>query len=226
MGLVKRLLARIGGRKAECKRQISYGQNGEDLIICAELASIRAGTFLDIGAYHPFRFSNTRRLYELGFKGVFVEPSPGLRAAFDQEYASDSGIVFLPVCVGAESGTATFYDAGGDATSSLIAAETAKWTETYGTKFTPIEVEIVTVAELLRRVPYKRFDFINIDTEGNVLEIVKQFNFRALGCKVVCLEWNGGDEALYTQHLAAQGYHEIHRNGENMIFKLVEDISG
>lgn len=198
----------------------SFSQTGEDLIICRHLPPVERGTFLDIGAYHPFRFSNTRRLYESGYKGVFVEPSPILRAAFEKEYGADPEIVLLPVCVGAKNGVATFWDAGGDATSSLIVEETTKWTEAYGTKFTPMQVEVVDVPELLRRCPYSKFDFVNIDTEGNVWEIVKQFDFPSLKCKVVCLEWNGRQEQLYLEHLGRQGYVEIHRNAENMIFKF------
>lgn len=33
--------------------------------------------FLDIGAWHPTIFSNTRALIELGWSGVIIEPSPG-----------------------------------------------------------------------------------------------------------------------------------------------------
>lgn len=197
----------------------SYSQTGEDIVISRELASVRGGRFLDIGAFHPFQFSNTRRLYEMGFKGVFVEPSPSLRGAFDREYGWDAGIVLMPVCVGARTGTATLWDSGGDAISSLIREETTKWTESFGTKFTPVEVEIITVPELLRRSPYKKFDFVNIDTEGTVWEIVQQIDFRALGCKVVCLEWNAREEGLFVEHLRAQGYGEIHRTAENLIFK-------
>jgi FkbM family methyltransferase len=196
----------------------SYSQSGEDVIICRELAARRPGTFLDIGAFHPFKFSNTRRLYELGYKGVFVEPSPSLRAPFDQAYGSDPDILFLPLCIGEQCGVATLYDANGDATSSTIPEETKKWTDAYGTRFTPLQIEMVDVPELLRRCPYPAFDFVNIDTEGNVWQIVKQFDFRALDTQVVCLEWNGREEDLYLRHLRDQGFREVYRNAENMIF--------
>lgn len=196
----------------------SYSQTGEDVIICRELATVQGGTFLDIGAYHPITFSNTRRLYELGFKGVFVEPSPCLRRAFDEEYGHDPLITFLAVCVGGENGMVTFYDSGGDAISSTIETETHRWKAAYGTEFRPLPVEMLTVAKLLERCPFRTFDFINIDTEGNVRQIVEQFDFRKLDCKVVCLEWNGRDEDFYLRTLKRQGFREIHRNGENMIF--------
>lgn len=199
--------------------QNSYSQSGEDLIICRELGERAGGTFLDIGAFHPFQFSNTRRLYELGYKGVFVEPSPSLREAFEKEYGADKEVVLLPVCVGTENGTQVFWDSGGDAISTLVKGETQKWVDAYGSKFTPIQVEVVSVTELLRRCPYKTFDFINIDTEGNVWDIVSQFDFQSLACKVVCLEWNGKEEKNFLQHLTKQGYSEVHRNAENMIFR-------
>src|ERR1022692_1173497 len=67
----------------------SYSQYGEDLIILAALPMIweatrlrfpeisQTGTFLDIGAWHPTIFSNTRALIERGWSGVIIEPSPG-----------------------------------------------------------------------------------------------------------------------------------------------------
>jgi hypothetical protein len=35
------------------------------------------GRFLDLGAWDPITFSNTRALVELGWSGVMIEPSPG-----------------------------------------------------------------------------------------------------------------------------------------------------
>ena len=39
--------------------------------------------FLEIGAYHPEEFSNTRALVELGWGGVYVEPSPKCFKTFE-----------------------------------------------------------------------------------------------------------------------------------------------
>jgi hypothetical protein len=60
----------------------SYSQYGEDLIILDAFAGSQyledePGTFLDIGAWHPTIFSNTRALIERGWAGVIIEPSPG-----------------------------------------------------------------------------------------------------------------------------------------------------
>jgi hypothetical protein len=38
-------------------------------------------TYLDIGAHHPTRLSNTYLFYKRGFQGVVVEPDPELMGA-------------------------------------------------------------------------------------------------------------------------------------------------
>lgn len=55
---------------------MSYSQYEEEQHILKALGG-RVGTFMDIGAYHPMTFSNTRALFERGWSGVMVEPSPG-----------------------------------------------------------------------------------------------------------------------------------------------------
>mgnify|MGYP001561699728 FL=1 len=52
----------------------SYRQNGEDVIIDKILNKRGLGTYIDIGAYDPYRFNNTYRFYKKGWKGVNIEP--------------------------------------------------------------------------------------------------------------------------------------------------------
>ena len=53
----------------------SYAQDGEDrFLVNTVFAGRAAGMYLDIGASHPSRISNTWLLYKLGWSGVTVEP--------------------------------------------------------------------------------------------------------------------------------------------------------
>ena len=54
----------------------SYSQNGEDLILSRLLEGHPVGKYIDIGAHHPFRFSNTAKLYSEGWSGLNVDPNP------------------------------------------------------------------------------------------------------------------------------------------------------
>jgi hypothetical protein len=65
----------------------AFGWSADGLCYSKEKRSL-SHLFLDIGAWHPTIFSNTRALIELGWRGVIVEPSPGpfinlMRACMD-----------------------------------------------------------------------------------------------------------------------------------------------
>ena len=58
--------------------QSSYAQEGEDLIINRMIyGKIDQGFFVDVGAHHPKRFSNTYFFYKKGWKGISIEARPG-----------------------------------------------------------------------------------------------------------------------------------------------------
>lgn len=52
-----------------------YSQFKEDEYLITVLP--KAGRFLDIGSWVPTIFSNTRVLFEMGWSGIMIEPSPG-----------------------------------------------------------------------------------------------------------------------------------------------------
>jgi hypothetical protein len=65
---------------------IDYSQLGEQMVILNILERLDRNAinevYLDIGAFHPFRLSNTYQLYLDGWRGVIVEPNPHKTALF------------------------------------------------------------------------------------------------------------------------------------------------
>src|SRR3954451_14572299 len=53
----------------------SYAQNFEDVMLARALAHVRDGFYIDLGAQHPTVDSVSRAFYELGWRGVHVEPN-------------------------------------------------------------------------------------------------------------------------------------------------------
>lgn len=192
-----------------------HSQGREEEIILSYFENSRRGTFLDIGAFHPFTFSNTRALYEKGFKGVFVEPSLSLAANFQNAYGRDSEIEFFSLCVGATNGDVEFFDSEGDALSTTVEAHTEVWSSI---SFRRVAREMVTPQELVRRSRYNRFDFINVDTEGSVLEIAKLLDLTRLKTRLICAEWAGEKIDDFHGLFAAHGMEPIFINQENLIY--------
>ena len=64
--------------------RISYSisQSFEDLLLLKILPS--TGKYLDIGAHHPIRYSNTLALNKLGWRGVNIDANPNLLQDFEK----------------------------------------------------------------------------------------------------------------------------------------------
>ena len=67
----------------------SYSQEGEDVILQYIFRDQETGFYVDIGAHHPKRFSNTFGLYKMGWLGINVDPLPGCMDAFRKQRPRD-----------------------------------------------------------------------------------------------------------------------------------------
>ena len=50
-----------------------YSQWGEDLFITQYFHKKNKGTYLDIGCFHPYMYSNTCLLYKKGWRGINID---------------------------------------------------------------------------------------------------------------------------------------------------------
>lgn len=68
----------------------SYAQEGEDLIL-ARIFEKRGspGFYVDVGAHHPERFSNTYYFYKRGWRGINIDAMPGSMKLFNKKRPRD-----------------------------------------------------------------------------------------------------------------------------------------
>ena len=89
---------------------ISFSQFGEDTLILEYLSGKkfvkRSNFFVDIGAYHPSRFSNTKLLSLLGWTGINVDPNPDSISLFEKARPKD---INLNVGVSTKGGISNLY---------------------------------------------------------------------------------------------------------------------
>jgi len=75
----------------EC--QTHFSQGGEDIAIDLLLSpEATKGIFVDIGAYHPIRFSNTFTSYLNGWRGINIDGNKEAIASFNAVRAEDTNI--------------------------------------------------------------------------------------------------------------------------------------
>jgi FkbM family methyltransferase len=192
-----------------------YSQSGEQAAILEALKGIEKGRFLDIGAFNPKTFSNTRALYELGWNGVLVEPSPGPLQGIIEEYGNDDRISIVGAAVAIEHKLLQFH-ATNDAVSTSEPRNLDIW-KTHGGFYGRWWTPTITIADILHQ--FGAFDFVNIDTEGTSLAIFRAVLQTEMYPKCICVEHDG--QLIAARNMAKEkSYKMVDSTGENAVFSL------
>src|SRR6185436_8799288 len=86
--------------------RVSYSQEGEDLLLARLFEHDAQGIYVDVGAHHPFRFSNTCLLSKKGWRGINIDARPGSMRLFQRFRPND---VNLELGVSEHPGHLEFY---------------------------------------------------------------------------------------------------------------------
>lgn len=184
------------------------------------------GTLLDIGANDGITFSNSRALLEKGWNGILFEPTKKAFEKLTNLYKDDPFVFCVQSAMGDKSGKMEIFENGehinkGDSglLSTLKESELKRWE---GSKdvFVKTEVDVISWPHFLEISPYKFFDFITIDVEGMEIEILSQMDLKKIGCKMLCIEWNGNNYDKFCSIAEKANLGLMHKNPENLIFAL------
>lgn len=167
----------------------SFSQHGEDVFIYNYFKNKNCGRYLDIGASHPYRISNTYLLYSRGWTGVTVEPIPRLGLLHKKWRAKDE---LLPVAVGSASGKLTFFEMTPSVLSTLdenvardyIENARAVLCRTYNIEVMSVDAVFAYTA---RGGP---IDFVSIDVEGLDAELLEAIDLNRYKPALLCIEIN------------------------------------
>lgn len=79
-------------RQLVWSKRESYSQLGEDLALLKLQSGCAEKIFLDVGCFHPLRYSNTRLLKKKNWKGIHVDASRESIRLFERVYPDDIAI--------------------------------------------------------------------------------------------------------------------------------------
>lgn len=205
-----------------------YGQNKEDEIInnliISKYGADFKGTILDLGANDGVTLSNSRYFIENGWNGVLVEAGNLPYERLMKTILPKT--IAINCAIGTQDGYLTFYESNSlinpddvGLVSSLVADETQRWRNA-GVGYTEYKVESYTWESFRNKFHLKsqNFDIISIDIEGLDYDVLSQMNLEELGCKVLCVEFNGKDMAKYVDYVNKHGMILQSQNAENLIF--------
>lgn len=195
----------------------SYSQLGEDLIIDRILGYKNKGVYVDIGAHHPTRLSNTKRFYSRGWRGINIDPNSILIDKFNKERQED---INLRIGVGRKNGFLYFYEFFPSTLSTFSYKEAKKYVGEGFKLISKKKILVKTLASILDKYcKSKSIDFLSVDTEGMDLEVLESNNWIRYKPDVICIE-NHGNEKKILSFLKKHGYELKYNNGLNSIFSL------
>ena len=157
---------------------ISYAQNGEDVVLARALSSRDAGFYIDVGAHHPVRDSVTKHFYDLGWRGVNIEP---VEASFRAFISSRPRDVNLNVAIGRAHGMRRFYVAPANPGLSSFSADLVTATGIPEEDISVTDVAVRPLSEIFDAHVSTEVDFLKIDAEGSEDEILQSFDLGNIG---------------------------------------------
>jgi FkbM family methyltransferase len=203
---------------------LTYAQHGEDLIVANifALLGVEHPSYIDAGASHPLKGSNTALLYSRGSRGIVVEANPALMSLWAEIRPQD---LALNLAVAAERGEQTLYRidemSGRNTTRADVAQSFVNKYPEFRVQDT-ITVEATTLNDIVMKHAAGRWpDFLSVDLEGLDYAVLDAADFSGDRPTVICVEWrdvDGGDASeQILPVLTKRGYFPIFRTWGNLI---------
>ena len=202
-----------------------YSQAGEDMLLsCYYDAKKHKGFYVDVGAHHPYRFSNTAYFYKRGWHGINIEPTPSLFKAFPRYRKRD---INLNVGIG-NGETLTFYVFNEGALNTFDPALAQERDDTYNGDshyeiIDKIQVQTYTLRDILDQYLPEgvSIDLLTIDVEGLDFEVLRSNDWTKYIPRFILVECESTDDQIYA-FLCEKNYAIVGRTMFTTLFKLKE----
>lgn len=192
------------------------------------------GTFVEVGAFNCYNWSNTFMLVELGWSGLYIEPHPEYFSKCVERYKDHPRIKLLNLAIGSRVEVVKLFLGGSLTTIKEEAVKTYNqidWSQSSGldlNKFIECGVEkLDNILDSFGLAP--GFEVLIIDVEGAEQDVMEGFTLEKWKPKLVVVEaheqlpekslnWKG---AMFDRYFVEENeYRKIHSDNINNIYVL------
>lgn len=194
-----------------------YSQWGESEFIKKVLSEKDNGFYLDIGAHHPYRYSNTYLLYKNGWRGIVVEPDTSSKIMFTLARPKD---IFVNLALHTSSFRKKYYIFKDNALNTIDSKTFQNVVKSGQSKLVKTQdITPITFSYLIKKYLPKqqRIDLINIDTEGSDFDIISSINWNLVKPKYILIE---ASNSQINKLLSKQGYKKYQKYGLTQTYIL------
>lgn len=197
------------------------------------------GTFIEVGAYDGYNYSNTYPLASLGWRGYYFEPIPHLAEACRRNHANHEKIEVIESAVGSSEGL--FEIAVADTLSTLSeeqfkAYEEIDWAIGHLKVYSSgkITVPVIRLENAVESLGIKNVDLLVIDVEGAEESVLLSFDLKRMSPRMIICEIEDDHldfrhrKSIYDRNVRVRsliescGYRSIYRDHINTVFLLEE----
>lgn len=215
----------LNHNKNKANQIISYSQEGEDLLLQQLLDTSKPGFYVDIGAHHPTRISNTHALYLKGWRGINIDATPGCMQVFNQVRKND---INIEIAIAQDANPMVFYLFDEPALNTFDAKKAEKIiTESSFKLLDKKVIQTKRLEEVLDQyLPTNQLiDFMNIDVECFEIQVLKSNNWQKYKPTILLVENIQYDlEAVLnselTKYLNQLGYSPIAKGLRSVFYRL------
>lgn len=193
--------------------QTVFSQEGEELYLREKFAN-KKGIYVDVGALHPFRYSNTAWAYERGWQGINIEPNVDYFYLFELFRPND---ININCGIANEEGELIYY---------CFEEPGLNGFDREAHKDIPIvkerKVAVRKLSDILKEHKIDRIDFMDIDVEGLEMEVLRSIDF-SVDIECILLEQHVSAECVNQtaefRFLKEKGYEIIAKCGRTSIYE-------
>ena len=199
--------------KEKKNKKMSYSQFGEDIEIFNYLKDIDQNrVYVDVGAFHPFKYNNTKLLHDIGWRGYNFDLHQRSIDLFEIARPNDYNR-----CVGISDreGKKKINLSNFIHEMNSINIDNSKIIDDN----TEIKEVILSTLEVQVK---EQFSFLNIDAEGEDLKIIKSIDFEKNFPKLICVEILNNSEKDEFFHILKKNNYIFYKNFEvSYLFKKI-----
>ncbi len=206
----------------------TYSQEGEDILL-DEIFRDKGGQpgfYVDVGAHHPTRFSNTYAFYLHGWNGINIDASPGSMEIFRQLRSRD---VNIEVGIGDADAQAAFFMYEEAALNTFDPERVAYLDRVSSHRVRETRnVPIRRLADVLAEYcpAGQAIDFFTIDTEGRDMAVIASNDWQRFRPRVVVMEDHHTDlltlaDSTACRFMQGHGYVPVAKLPRSLLFRDV-----
>ncbi len=166
--------------------KVHYSQFGEDIVLKELLREgIKNGFYVDVGCYHPKKYSNTYMLYKWGWEGINIDMEEDKISLFNIVRPRDHNVL---CAVSDRKEKVTLYKNNKFGLGSTIDKQVKDQRKT--DFLDTIDLRSNTLNEIIENSPFRgrQIDVLSIDVEGMDFKAINSLDIEMYKPKIVIIE--------------------------------------